>query len=255
MLDPGTRTLIAPDWDAPRHVRAVVTTRHGGCSDPPFDAFNLAFHVGDEPQAVRRNRRRLCALAGVDDVQWLDQEHGRRVVAATSATATGPPVAGDASWTATANVALAILVADCVPVLLAASDASVVAAVHCGWRGTTAGVVEAAVRAVGTAPDRLLAWLGPGICQRCYQVGEDVRDALDAAERSAVLQADDRDRRSRKWRMDLSALITHRLRGCGVRRVFPSSLCTACDDRFYSYRRDGRTGRMAALIWRGMEED
>lgn len=242
--------LIEPDWRAPPNVRALVTTRHGGLSERPFDSFNLAYHVGDAPDLVQHNRGRLRCITGIEEVQWLDQEHGRRVVAATPATASGPPVAADASWTGTSNVALAVLVADCVPLLLAASDGSVVAAVHCGWRGTVSGVVEAAVEALPISPDRVQAWLGPGICQRCYQVGEVVHDALDTRERALALAVDEESGCQHRWRMDLPALVAHRLRNCGVWRVSPSALCTVCDDRFYSYRRDGLTGRMAALIWR-----
>ncbi|MDE0421080.1 MAG: peptidoglycan editing factor PgeF [Gammaproteobacteria bacterium] len=250
MFGAGAQKLIEPDWVASSNIRALVTTRHGGSSKRPFDSFNLAFHVGDDPQIVLGNRARLRAITGIDDMQWLDQEHGRRVVAATPATANGPPVTADASYTVASNVALAVLVADCVPLLLAADDGSVVAAVHCGWRGTVSGVVEAAVGALHISPDRVLAWLGPGICQRCYPVGDIVHDALDAGERALALAVDEDSGDQPRWRMDLPALVAHRLRCCGVCRVFPSALCTACDDQFYSYRRDGSTGRMAALIWR-----
>ena len=247
-------TLIEPDWPVPRRVRALVTTRAGGDSEPPYDSFNLAFHVGEAAQRVRGNRRRLLAAAGIDTVQWLDQEHGRRVLAASSLTAAGGPFTADASWTAARELGLAVLVADCVPLLLANVDGSLVAVVHCGWRGTIDGVVEATVDALPESPTRLIAWLGPGVCGACYEVGSDVRDALETDEREAVL-VEQRSGRgaARKWRMDLPALIVARLRRTGVERIVPSSLCTICDKRFYSYRRDGRTGRFAALIWRAGE--
>lgn len=242
--------LIEPAWPVPDRVRALVTTRAGGVSEPPYESFNLAFHVGDTAQRVDRNRCRLLSLAGIDKVQWLDQEHGRRVLAASRGTAAGVPVTADASWTMAPDLGLAVLVADCVPLLLASEDASLVAVVHCGWRGTVAGVVEATLAALPESPARLIAWLGPGVCGDCYEVGPDVRDALDGDEQRAVL--DEQSRRcgeQRKWLMDLPALVAGRLRRSGVRRVVPSSLCTMCDQRFYSYRRDGRTGRFAALIW------
>ena len=243
--------LIEPAWSRPEGVRALVTTRLGGASEPPFDSFNLAYHVGDAPRRVRGNRQRLLGFAGIDKVQWLDQEHGRRVLRATPATAAAPNTA-DASWTTAHRLGLAVLVADCVPLLLAAPDASLVAAVHCGWRGTVAGVVEAILEAVPMESRRLLAWLGPGVCTSCYQVGEDVRDALDPAERKAVLSAEPRrDRSASRWRMDLPGLVAHRLRRAGVQRMVSSGLCTMCDARFYSYRRDGETGRFAAMIWLG----
>lgn len=243
-------TLIEPDWPVPGRVRALVTTRAGGVSEPPYDSLNLAFHVGDAPERVHGNRCRLLALAGVDTVQWLDQEHGRRVLAASSRTATRGPFTADASWTATRGLGLGVLVGDCVPLLLASVDGSLVAVVHCGWRGTVAGVVEATLDALPESSNRLVAWLGPGVCGSCYEVGSDVRDALDAAERQGVLVEQGSPCGAvRKWRMDLPALIVARLRRCGVERIVPSSLCTICDKRFYSYRRDGRTGRFAALIW------
>ena len=241
--------LIEPEWPVPNRVRALVTTRAGGVSEPPYESFNLAFHVGDQAERVHRNRRRLLSAAGIDRVQWLDQEHGRRVLSACAATASGEPITADASWTESRGLGLAVLVADCIPLLLSNQDGSLVAVVHCGWRGTVAGIVEATVDALPEAPDRLIAWLGPGVCGDCYEVGVDVRDALDKEERQAVLVEDGPGRGGPRWLMDLPALVETRLRRSGVRRTVASSLCTMCDRRFYSYRRDGRTGRFAALIW------
>ena len=227
----------------------MVTTRAGGVSEPPYESFNLAFHVGDAAARVHENRRRLLSTAGVDKVQWLDQEHGRCVLAASPLTV-GGPLSADASWTAARDLGLAVLVADCVPLLLANVDASLVAVVHCGWRGTVAGVVEASVEALPESPSRLVAWLGPGVCGDCYEVGSDVRDALGTDECDGVLvEQESACGNVRKWRMDLPALIVARLRRSGVERIVPSSLCTICDSRFYSHRRDGHTGRFAALIW------
>ncbi|MCY3837197.1 MAG: peptidoglycan editing factor PgeF [Gammaproteobacteria bacterium] len=248
--------LIEPDWPVPGRVRAVVTTRSGGVSESPYESFNLAFHVGDAAERVHRNRRRLLGMAGIDRVQWLDQEHGRRVLAASSRTVVDGPFTADACWTAERDLGLAVLVADCVPLLMADVDASLVAVVHCGWRGTVAGVVEATLDALPESPGRLVAWLGPGVCGDCYEVGSDVRDALGADEREGVLVAQGSVCGDAvKWRMDLPALIVSRLRRGGVKRIVPSSLCTICDRRFYSYRRDGHTGRFAALVWLARKED
>lgn len=233
----------------PSGIRGLVTTRAGGLSEPPYESFNLALHVGDAAARVRRNRRRLLRAAGVEAVQWLDQEHGRRVLAASPVTAAGP-VRADASWTAARGLGLAVLVADCVPVLLANVDASLVAVVHCGWRGTVAGVVEATLGALPELPSRLVAWLGPGVCGDCYEIGSDIRNALAVDERKRVLvEQGSAWGGARKWRMDLPALIEARLGRSGVEQIVPSRLCTMCDRRFYSYRRDGHTGRFAALIW------
>lgn len=249
--DPGS-TLIRPGWPVPGRVRSLVTTRAGGVSEPPYESFNLAHHVGDAAERVHRNRRRLLTVAGIEQVQWLDQEHGKRVLAASAGTATGEPITADASWTTTGDLGLAVLVADCVPLLLTSEVASLVAVVHCGWRGTVAGVVEATLDALPEVPRRLVAWLGPGVCGGCYEVGADVRDALDCDERRVVLVEQSRAcGEDRKWHMDLPGLVATRLRRSGVGRIVSSSLCTMCDKRFYSYRRDGRTGRFAALIWLG----
>ena len=247
-------TLIEPDWPVPSRVRALVTTRAGGVSEPPYESFNLALHVGDTAARVRENRRRLLSAADVDKVQWLDQEHGRRVLAASPLTTVSGPFTADASWTAERDLGLAVLVADCVPLLLANVDASLVSVVHCGWRGTVAGVVEATLDALPESPSRLVAWLGPGVCGDCYEVGSDVRAALGADEHKEILvQQRAACGDAPKWRMDLPALVTARLRRSGVERIVPSALCTMCDSRFYSYRRDGRTGRLAALIWLARE--
>ena len=237
--------LIRPTWANRHGVGVLATTRLGGVSHAPYDTFNLGRGVGDEPERVDRNRRRLIEHAGIRDIQWLDQEHGTTVLAATASTAAGAPTTADAAWTPDEDLALAILTADCVPLLLADVDGGTVAAAHCGWRGTVGGVVETTVDAVPVRPQQLSAWLGPGICGRCYEVGADVADRLDADERAAVLTP-----RQSKWSLDLPSLIAHRLRRAGIRRIVYSGLCTHCDGRFFSYRRDGLTGRSATLIWR-----
>lgn len=239
------RGLIRPAWANCHGVGALATTRLGGVSRPPYDTFNLGRGVGDEPERVDRNRRSLIDHMGVGDIQWLDQEHGTTVLAATVSTAAGAPATADAAWTADENLGLAILTADCVPLLLADLGGGAVAAAHCGWRGTVGGVVEATVDAVPVRPQRLSAWLGPGICGRCYEVGADVVDRLEAHERAVVLTP-----KQSKWCLDLPSLIGHRLQRAGVRAIEYSGLCTHCDGRFFSYRRDGLTGRSATLIWR-----
>ena len=246
----AARQLIRPAWATAQGVGALTTTRQGGFSDPPYDTFNLGHGVGDEVDTVDRNRRRLLEHAGIGDIQWLDQEHGSKVLAATASTAAGAPVTADAAWTRADGLALAILTADCVPLLLADTGGSVVAAAHCGWRGTIGGVVEASLAAVPVRPRSLSAWLGPGICGRCYEVGEEVIGRLATHERDAALTA-----RGCNWFLDLPTLIAYRLRRAGVRRVAHSGSCTRCDGRFFSYRRDGLTGRSATLIWRHRPDD
>ncbi len=240
--------FIRPRWPAPPGVAAAVTTRAGGASRPPFDGFNLADHVGDDPAAVAANRARLrAALDLPGEPAWLRQVHGCGVAVLTAAPAATPEA--DAAVTAAPGVVCAVLTADCLPVLLCSRDGGRVGAVHAGWRGLAAGVLEAAVAALGVPPADVLAWLGPAIGPSAFQVGPEVRAAFvetdPGAEEAFVPDGGDR------WRADLQALARRRLAACGVEQVFGGGPCTHGDPaRFYSYRRDGVTGRMAALIWR-----
>jgi YfiH family protein len=248
--------LMQPDWDVP--VGAAMSTRDGGVSKPPWQSLNLGLAVGDDPAAVAENRRRLAAAAGVDRVVWLRQVHGRDVVHATTADATGAAPPADAVWTTEHVLALAIQVADCLPVLFATPDGSGVAAAHAGWRGLAAGVLDSAVGALcegtGCAPERLAAWLGPCIGPTRFEVGVDVLHAFGAGAgaahphfRPAPASADGAPR----WWADLPALARSRLHDLGLRRIGGVDACTVSDpSRWFSYRRDGVTGRLAALVWR-----
>jgi len=243
--------VLLPHWPAVGGVRALFTLRAGGVSRPPYDAFNLAAHVGDEPDAVALNRqclRRQQALPG--EPLWLEQVHGTHVVDADrargDAAAQGAP-RGDAAVSRQPGTVLAVLVADCLPVLLAACDGSAVAVAHAGWRGLAGGVLEATVAALaGHAP--LQAWLGPAIGAARFEVGPEVLAAFvahDGAARAAFTP-----NASGRWQCDLRALAHARLTALGVTSIHVDPSC--CYDeprRFYSYRRDGATGRMAALIW------
>lgn len=239
---------LVPDWPLPAGVRSFMTTRTGGASDGVWSSFNLGRHVGDDPVAVAANRARLVAEIGVEP-RWLDQVHGCTVVDAANAGNASEPPRADASFARVPGVACAVLTADCLPVLFCADDGSVVGAAHAGWRGLAAGVLEAAIEALGAPGPRLLAWLGPAIGPRAFEVGGEVREAfvaLDPAAAGAFVAHSEG-----KWRADLYALARLRLASCGVERVFGGDACTFEDSRrFYSYRRDGQTGRMAALIWR-----
>ncbi|HEY7890045.1 MAG TPA: peptidoglycan editing factor PgeF [Steroidobacteraceae bacterium] len=242
--------LILPDWPAPAGVRAAFTLRPGGISRPPFDTCNIAVHVGDEPRAVAENREGLRAsLALPAEPAWLEQVHGHRVVDLDRQTALESLPPADAAVTRTAGRICAIQVADCMPVLLAAADGTAVGAAHAGWRGLAGGVLEATVRAMNSPPAQLLAWLGPAIGQAHFEVGEEVRAAFLASDAgaAAAFAANERGR----WQCDLYALARRRLAALGVRAIHGGGCCTYADaKRFFSYRRDGRCGRMAALIWR-----
>lgn len=240
---------IEPGWTAPSRVRAAFTLRAGGTSVGPYASLNVGAHVGDAPAAVRGNRRLLeeWLLLPAEPV-WLQQVHG---VAVLDLDADSQPPVGasaDAAVTRAPGRVCVIQVADCMPVLFAARDGSAVGAAHAGWRGLAGGVLEATVRKLGVAPDQLLAWLGPAISQEHFEVGDDVRDAFVSHDPSAApaFVANPRGR----WQCNLYALARRRLAALGVRDVSGGGWCTFADAaRFFSYRRDGQCGRMAALIW------
>ena len=236
---------IVPDWPAPPGVRAFVTTRAGGTSGGSYASLNLGLRTADEPAHVAANRAALRSLLPGEPV-WLKQVHGSRVIDADS-----PPEAreADAAVARRAGTVCAVLVADCVPVLLADRAGSTIAVAHAGWRGLAGGVVENTVRAMGCAPADLLAFLGPGIGPRAFEVGPDVRDAFLGVDPDA--ESAFAPHAPNKWLADLFALARRRLASAGVPRVFGGGLCTYSDPaRFFSHRRNPVTGRMAAVIWR-----
>lgn len=237
-------------WAAPPGVGAWMSTREGGASAGAYAGLNLGAHVGDSAQAVAANRQALARKLGGVRLQWLRQVHGAEVVRATPATTADEPCA-DAAWTDAPGVACCVLVADCLPVLLAAHNGRAVGAAHAGWRGLAAGVVEAALEQVaagaGCEPAQVVAWLGPCIGPRRFEVGAEVVQALGGGPRFTARGW--RDGRER-WLADLSGLAADRLRAGGVRVVSDGAACTVEDaSRFFSYRRDGVTGRLAAAVW------
>lgn len=249
--------VLAADWDAPANIHAFTTQRDGpGFSRAPFDRFNLGNRTaaeGDDPATVERNRQALVETYGLpSQPRWLRQVHGTQVVVASAAIepdAVEPEA--DAAVTSAPDTVLAILTADCLPVVFAAVEDGAVTAVgaaHAGWRGLVAGVLEATVAAMPGASERLLAWLGPAAGPQAYEIGEEVFDAF--VSRDARAQAAFVATRPGHWRVDLYALARQRLEDAGVTRVRGGGLCTISDSRrFYSHRRDRRTGRMVTLIW------
>jgi len=235
---------ILPEWPAPPGVWALSTTRQGGASGAPWRSFNLGDHVGDDPRAVAANRALLRRELPADPV-WLAQVHGIRCVDAAGA---APGTAADASFTRQRGVVCAVLTADCLPVLLCDERATVVGIAHAGWRGLATGVIEATVAAMGEPGMCLMAWLGPAIGPRAFEVGGEVRDLFighDAQAANAFVAT-----ANGKWLCDIHQLARLRLDALGIRRVAGADFCTFEDaDRHFSYRRDGTTGRMASLIW------
>jgi YfiH family protein len=235
---------IEPDWPAPTRVRALVTTRSGGVSGGFYTSLNLSMRVGDDPHAVGENRKRLRAVLP-SEPKWLQQVHGSDVVRADRVET---ELHADAVFTGTPNVVCAVQIADCLPVLLCDRAGTSVAAAHAGWRGLSAGVLERAVAALPGAPNELIAWLGPAIGPRKFEVGGDVLAAFTGSDASAVEAFE--PLREGKWLADLYALARLRLRRAGVSAVFGGGLCTFGDaQRFFSHRRDRVTGRHAACIW------
>ncbi|HVX03519.1 MAG TPA: peptidoglycan editing factor PgeF [Rhodanobacteraceae bacterium] len=237
---------IIPDWPAPPNVRAVLTTREQPeCERSSPYGFNVGTRCGDDPNAVAENRAFLhAALALPSGPRWLRQVHGTRVIAEPMQDG----LEADAAVARTPGVVLAIQTADCLPVLFCAGDGSEIAAAHAGWRGLSAGVLEATLVAMQTPGANVMAWLGPAIAAQSYEVGEEVRDAFlahDSAAASAFTAT-----RPGHWSCDLYALARRRLQRAGVTRIFGGGFDTFTDRRLHSYRRDGaRSGRMVSLAW------
>lgn len=240
---------VVPDWPAPPRVHALTTTRTlPGNSLPPYDALNLGLRSGEDESTVLANRALLERAFNLPSPpRWLQQVHGDRVLRLTHEVLPGEPQA-DAVFTSEPGVVLAIQTADCLPILVCAADGSEIAAIHAGWRGLAAGVIESCVHRLATPASHLLVWLGPAIGPASYEVGEEVRAGFverDLAAESAFTAA-----RPGHWHCDLYALARRRLGALGVTRIYGGGLDTLADVRFYSYRRDGaRSGRMASLIW------
>jgi len=238
--------FIVPDWPAPRHVRAVSTTRGGGVSHAPYDSLNLAEHVGDEPDCVVENRRRLRIQLGLDvEPFWLNQVHGAQVVEVPVEVRNST---ADAVVTGESNSVCAILTADCLPVLFASTDDMRVGAAHAGWRGLAAGVLEATIAALAIPPRKLLAWLGPAIGPGHFEVGSEVRAAFINLDPSAATAF--RANAQGRWQADLYRLARQHLNRAGIDAIYGGGHCTFGEaGAFFSHRRDGQCGRMATLIW------
>jgi YfiH family protein len=244
-------SLLDFDWRLPAGVHAAFTTRAGGVSSAPWDSFNLAIHVGDDPMhvAVNRTRLRERLKLGVEPA-WLNQVHETTVKNLDGAPFSPIPFTADAAVTSCAGAACVVMVADCLPVLFASRDGQRVGAAHAGWRGLVAGVLERTVAAMGVPGSELCAWLGPAISQDHFEVGDEVRAAFVESDRAAVSRF--RMNARGRWQADLVGLARLRLASAGVTDVSGGNWCTYADrEQFYSHRRDKKGGRMAALIWRG----
>lgn len=243
-------SLLFPDWPAPAGVNACSTTRQGGISGGDWAALNLGDHVGDNPLHVKANRQLLVEKAGLPDIPyWLEQVHGTDVVSLPALSADA--LRADACYTRERGVVCAVMTADCLPVLFCSSDGKEVAAAHAGWRGLCAGVLEETLAKFSAPADQIYAWLGPSIGPDAFEVGSEVRAAFTAHDARAQ-DAFKPNGSGGKYFADIWLLAQQRLHQAGVLSVSAARRCTFHEaDRFFSYRRDGTTGRMASLIWLG----
>ena len=237
----------AASWPAPANIKAGTTTRIPGCSQPPFDSFNLAMHVGDAAQDIVQNRSDLIEILNLpSEPVWLQQIHSGNAVQYRKGMVS--PRA-DAMYTNLQGIVCVVLTADCIPILLCASSGQEIAVVHAGWRGLNKGIITNALKEFSADPGEIMAWIGPGISREHYEVGDDVRQAFKGLP-AAVLDECFTPADQNKWLADLAGLATAELKSAGLTGVYHSGHCTYRDSsRYFSYRREKKTGRMASLIW------
>ena len=239
--------FLIPDWPAPANVRAATTLRTGGVSQGEYASLNPATHVGDNPDKVSQNRELIKTLLGLpSDPIWLNQTHSNRAV---KAMATDSPLQADASYTDQPGVVCSVMTADCLPLLVCATDGTEIAAVHAGWRGLLDGVIDNTIAALQNKD--FLVWLGPAIGPNCFEVGSDVREAF--VNKSKDYTSAFKPYGDKKWLADIYHLARSNLAALGITKIYGGGFCTVTDhERFYSYRRDHVTGRMATHIWRDL---
>jgi polyphenol oxidase len=231
--------LIIPQWPAPANVKAYSTTRQGGVSNGKYSSFNLGLHVGDSTEKVQINR---SLLPDFKQIVWLNQVHGTRVIELEKNSSSNQRA--DASITTQKQVACAVMTADCLPLLLCHKQAKAVAAVHCGWRGLAAGIIDHTLGKLPDTPANYLAWLGPAIGSQAFEVGKEVLNHFPAQQ-----AAFSRGKQTGKYLADIYALASIQLQQLGLNDIYGGEYCTFSQaDRFFSYRRDGQTGRMASVI-------
>jgi YfiH family protein len=236
---------IKPDWPVASNIHAVATLRSGGVSQGTFNSLNLGLHVNDEPENVYKNRRIISRMLDLpSEPVWMEQVHGIDVIKADQSKQIEK---ADASYTDQENTVCAVLTADCLSILLATTDGSKIAAIHAGWRGLLSGVVANTVNTMGTI--NLVAWLGPAIGADCFEVGQEIKDSF--IKKSEKFTQVFTKTNEKKYLVDIYKLAKIELASVGIKQVYGGGFCTVTDkERFYSYRRDGETGRMATLIWR-----
>ncbi|MBF0264075.1 MAG: peptidoglycan editing factor PgeF [Gammaproteobacteria bacterium] len=244
--------LFSATWPAPNKIKTLITTRQGGFSLPPFDSFNLALHVEDKPEHVEQNRQLLTKKLPASPT-WLDQQHTINCINIDNQKFKQPSVA-DASLTTKMNSICVVLTADCMPLLVCNKNATIVAAIHAGWKGMVDGIIEKSILQILTetqeSADELMVWLGPAISQNNFEVGLDVKDAFVKKHPKSIDAFKSINNKPDKFLCDLYQISRLILNHLGVTQIYSENFCTYADkENFYSYRRDGQTGRMASLIW------
>lgn len=243
--------FVQPDWSLPNNVKALYTNRKGGVSNAPYVSFNLATHVNDDLQKVLQNRQTLITQAALPQAPfWLEQQHTDVVVLVkTDSDNSAPPVA-DASFTNDRGVVLCVMTADCLPILIANKQGSEVAAVHAGWRGLAQGIIGKTIQKMHSQPKDLTVWIGPAISQPFFEVGQEVKAEFLRVNPEYAKAFIDSKEQNNKCFADLPTIAAMELNNLGVHQVTKSGLCSYAEkEEFFSYRRDGQTGRMASLIW------
>lgn len=243
--------FITPDWPKPKNVHALCTNRLDGVSSAPFNSLNLATHVQDCSKDVMQNRALLRSQAQLPaEPIWLNQQHTDVAIALTSKTHFNKPPVADASWTQAPNVISVVMTADCLPILITDNKGSCVAAIHAGWKGLADKIVTKTIQALPVEPIDLMAWIGPAISVRQFEVGQDVLDAFVNKNEQNRVFFHKKLGSNQKYLADLPGLVTLEMQNLGVKQIYDSQLCSfENEEQFFSYRRDGKTGRMASMIW------
>lgn len=261
MTHEAVENYLLADWPAPRGIHALVTTRIGGVSKSPYETFNLAQHVGDDASLVQQNRQRLQSILeaysskSIEEPVWISQVHGTEVLnldLISNSAAKQNNVEADAVYSSVAAQPCLVQTADCLPVLFCDDSGQEIAAAHAGWRGLAAGILEDTLARFSASPSKILAWMGPAIGPERFEVGIDVYESFVAANQSyAAAFQPVSGSEQQKWLADLYKLARWQLEKLGITRIYGGDFCTyQQSELFYSYRRDGATGRMASVIWR-----
>lgn len=245
------KDLIKVQMSNCSNVEGLYTTRNGGVSSSPFDTANMGYHVNDKEADVKRNRELLASfLPKGTTISWMNQIHSTKVIE-VNASNLGETFEADAQITKLCNVALAVMTADCLPILLSSIDGAVIGVVHCGWKGLQAGILEKTIKLIGVDNKNISAWLGPCIGKESFEVGVDVYNKFVEFDKELTKFFNPKKEVENKYLADLSGIAEHKLRNLGVVNIENTRLCTYSDEkRFFSYRRENKTGRMVGLIWK-----